>query len=93
MKVINCSKCGSRAVTLNGKTCINISSGLICGGKISKIDIIPDASLHIRFPKEGSYDYLDLANYLVNDGWRILDPKSYTKDGDEWMLFRLEREA
>lgn len=38
-KVINCSKCGSYAVTYNGKRCISIRSGAVCNGEIYEIEI------------------------------------------------------
>jgi len=36
---IDCSKCGTYAVTLNKKTCISIRSGKVCKGKISKVQL------------------------------------------------------
>ena len=35
--VLNCSICGSYAVTMNLNTCISKRSGKICGGKIGRI--------------------------------------------------------
>ena len=34
---INCTNCGSKAVTNNGKTCSSCRTGKICGGKIIKV--------------------------------------------------------
>ena len=34
---LNCTNCGSSAVTMNKRTCNSIKSGKVCGGKIIKI--------------------------------------------------------
>jgi len=34
---INCTQCGSFAVTSNKRTCNSIRSGKVCGGKIIKV--------------------------------------------------------
>jgi len=48
--VLNCSKCGSYAVTMDGKYCSSIKSGKRCNGKIGRIPnpIIPKFAVPIE---------------------------------------------
>lgn len=75
--IIQCSKCGDQAVTLNGRTCIRLRPySKKCGGTISKTTY-EYRDYHIRI-KEGLPEEV---------GWYFVKWKS--NDNDQKPLFRL----
>ena len=45
---ITCSKCGSYAVTIDGKKCISVKWGTVCGGEISKTKHLRSQYIELR---------------------------------------------
>jgi hypothetical protein len=52
---LNCTNCGSSAVTLNKRTCISIKSGKICNGKIIKVKGLLVVKTPASISEKGKY--------------------------------------
>ena len=73
VKHITCSKCGNFAVTYDGKNCISIKFGKVCGGKIYKTKSLRKTYVGLRKIVQESFEENHNADLATEKIWDYLN--------------------